>query len=198
MNDFIACFMIGRPTRVGSEDVQPPLCDRTAACDIPSWKNALRRLLKFLHTLGAVGLMGAMAALAVVIALAPSSMGTVSYVLLMNTMARIAAWIIMPSIVLTIVAGLLAMAVTPGFQDAGWVWVKAATGILILEGGLHVMGPIQEETKRGAGALASSLDPVSVAHLFLAERNTLWVLLAVSAANIALGVWRPRLPKMPL
>ena len=141
--------------------------------------------------------MGAMGALTVVIMVAPPVISPSGYIVLMNAMAKIAAWIIMPSLLLTVVAGLLAIAVTPGFQDAGWVWMKAATGILILEGGLHVLGPIQDEAKRGAGALAAGIDPTSMARLFTAERNTLWVLLAVSAANIALGVWRPRLPKIP-
>jgi uncharacterized membrane protein len=158
----------------------------------------VRRFLKFLHTLGAAGLMGAIAALMVVVILAPASVSTVGYGPLIGAMAKIAAWTIGPSMVMTVITGLLAMAATPAFQDAGWVWVKAATGLLILEGGLHVLGPIQEEAKRGAGALAGGPDPASVARLLTAEGNTLWLLLAVSVANIALGVWRPRLPKIPV
>ncbi|MHB8285400.1 MAG: hypothetical protein ACYDD1_12070 [Caulobacteraceae bacterium] len=154
----------------------------------------MRRLLKFLHTLGAAGFTGAVAALAIVLVLAPSPTA-VGYV---PILAKTAAWIIGPSMILTVVTGLLAMAATPVFYDAGWVWIKAATGLLVLEGGLHVIGPIQEEAKRGAAALAVSADPVSMARLFTAERNTLWVLLAVSVANIALGVWRPRLPRIPV
>jgi hypothetical protein len=37
-----------------------------------------------------------------------------------------------------------------------------------------------------------------MARLLNSEENTLWLLLAVSVANIALGVWRPRLPKIPV
>ncbi len=158
----------------------------------------MRRLLKFLHTLGAAGLTGAIAALAVVLILAPTSSSAAAEVAIMAVMAKTAAWIIGPSMVATVVTGLLAMLATPVFYDAGWVWLKAATGLLVLEGGLHVLGPLQEEAKRGASALASGADPASVAHLFSAESNTLWVLLAVSVANIALGVWRPRLPKIPV
>ncbi len=140
--------------------------------------------------------MGALTALAVVAILAPTSSGAAIYVPLIAVMAKIAAWIIGPSMVLTVISGLLSMAATAAFQDAGWVWAKAATGILILEGGLHVMGPIQDEAKRTAGALAASADPASVALLLSSEINTAWVLLAVSAANIALGVWRPRFSKL--
>jgi hypothetical protein len=142
--------------------------------------------------------MGALAAMAVVVILAPASLRTVGYLPLILAMAKIAAWIIGPSMVLTVISGLLSMALTAAFQDAGWVWAKAATGILILEGGLHVMGPIQEEAKRGAGALAGAPDPASVARLLASEGATLGLLLAVSAANIALGVWRPRFRKNPL
>lgn len=139
--------------------------------------------------------MGGLAALAVVVTLQPAALDAGGHAPLMDAMAKIVAWIIGPSMVLTVIAGLLAIAATPGFHDAGWVWAKAATGILILEGGLHVLGPIQEQAKRGAGALAGGASPAGVALLVTAERNTLWLLLAVSVANIALGVWRPRLPK---
>lgn len=143
-------------------------------------------------------MMGAAAALAIVLMLASASIGTAGYAPMLLATAKIAAWVIGPSMVLTIVSGLLAMVASPGFHDAGWVWAKAATGILILQGGLHVLGPIQEEAKRAASALASGADAASAARLLEAEVNTLWLLLAVSVANIALGVWRPRFPNYPV
>ena len=155
----------------------------------------LRRFLKFLHSLGAAGLLGGLAALLVIVlALTPAGTSTAGYVPLRAAMAKIAAWVIGPSMVLTVLAGLLAIAVNPGFHEAGWVWAKAATGILILEGCLHVMGPIGEEAKRGP--LASGAG--AVAPLLSAEASTLWVLLAVSVANIALAIWRPRMPKISM
>jgi hypothetical protein len=162
------------------------------------FRNALRRLLKFLHTLGAIGLMGSMACLAALISVAPSPTSLAAYASMLGAMAHILSWIFLPSLVATLIAGLLAIAVNYAYHEAGWAWIKAGTGILIFEGGLHVLGPIQEEAKRSASALAGPLDPTTLAKLFDAERNTLWVLLAVSAANVALGVWRPRLPKIPV
>jgi len=140
---------------------------------------------------------GAVAAVALVLLSAPTQFGATGYGPVLVAMARIAAWIIAPSMVLTVITGLLAIVATPGFQEAGWVWAKAATGILILEGGLQVLGPIQAEARRGAAALATAPDAGSVARLMTAEANTLWLLSAVCAANIALGVWRPRMPKLP-
>jgi len=157
----------------------------------------LRRLLKFLHTVGAAGLTGAIAAMAIVLMMAPAPASAADHLAILLPLSKVAAWIVGPSMLLTVGTGLLAMAVTQGFQDAGWVWVKAASGILVLEGGLHAIGPIQEEAKRGAGALAGG-DLAGAARLFEAEANTLWVLFGVSIVNIALGVWRPRFPKLPV
>jgi hypothetical protein len=158
----------------------------------------LRRLFKFLHSLAAAGLTGGITALAVVVILAPGSVGGAGYGPIMAAMAKIAAWVIAPSMVLTVVTGLLAMVANPAFYEAGWVWLKAATGLAILEGGLRVVGPLQDEAKRAGAALAAGSDAASLAQLLSAEENTLWLLLVVSIANIALGVWRPRLPKIPV
>ncbi len=158
----------------------------------------MRRLIKFLHSLAAAGLTGAFAALAVVVILAPASIGTPGYVPVMAAMAKIAAWVIGPSLVLTVITGLLAMVANPAYYEAGWVWAKAATGLALLEGGLRVMGPLQDEAKRAGAALASAPNAADIARLLTSEGNTLWLLLAVSIANIALGVWRPRFPKIPV
>ncbi len=158
----------------------------------------MRHLLKFLHTLGAIGLMGAMAAFLVAV-FAPPPASLAGQAVLMGAMASIATWVFLPSLVVTLISGLLAMVASPGYMDAGWVWVKAATGILMFEGGFTaVAGPIQEAGRTSAAALASHLDPGTLARSFGAERNTLWVLLAVALANVALGVWRPRMPQYPV
>ena len=159
---------------------------------------ALRRTLKFLHTLGAAGFIGGMAALAVVLIAAPATTGQAGSIPWIGVMAEIVAWIIAPSMIVTVISGLLAIAVNPAYYDAGWVWVKAATGILILEGGVHLLGPIQEEAKRAAKVLAAVPDPAGADRLLAAEAGTLWVLMAVSAANIALAIWRPRFSKSRL
>ncbi len=159
----------------------------------------MRRLLKFLHTLGATGMMGAMACLLAIVSLAPSPAGLAEQAAVLGAMAQIATWVFMPSLALTLIAGLLAIAVTPGYHDAGWVWVKAATGISMFEGGFaYVLGPVQGAARTSASALAGHLDPALVTKLPVAERNTLWILLVIAAANVALGVWRPRMPQMPL
>ncbi len=133
--------------------------------------------------------------MAVVAVRASAAIRMEGYGELVGAMAKIAAWIIGPSMVLTVIAGLLSMAATPAFQNTAWAWAKAATGIVILESGLQVLGPIQDEATNSAIARLGAPDPAAAVRLLGAETATLWLLLAVSAANIALGVWRPRLPK---
>ena len=112
-------------------------------------------------------------------------------------MAAIATWIFFPALALTLIAGLLAIAVYPSFHNAGWAWAKLASGVLIFEGGLvSVLDPLQEEAKRAAKALAAQADPATIAAAYGAERNALWLLLAVSTANVMFGIWRPRLMRM--
>jgi uncharacterized membrane protein len=157
----------------------------------------VRRLLKFLHTIGAIGLMGAMASLIVLMNVAPPPSSLAGYAVMGGAMAEIATWIYFPSLMLTLVAGLLAIAVNPSYHNAGWAWIKLASGVLLFEGGLvSVLGPIQEEARRSAGALAGQLNPAAITASYGAERNAIWALLAITTANVVLGIWRPRL--MPI
>lgn len=153
----------------------------------------MRLLLKFLHTIGAIGLMGGLACMLVLLLRAPAPESLAAYASARAAMELIARWVFFPSLGLTLVAGLLAIAVNGAFHNAGWAWIKAATGILLFEAGfVGVLGPMQREAERSAKALAGEFDVALLAQTLSAERNTLWVLLALSAANVMLGVWRPR------
>jgi hypothetical protein len=154
----------------------------------------MRRLMKFLHTLGAIGMMGAMACLLVVLILSPDPALLAEYVSARNAMAAIAKWVLMPSLGITLISGLLAIAINPGFHDAGWAWIKAASGILLFESGfVGILGPMQHEAELGARALLLPADAAALGLSLGPEKMTLWILLAVSTANVILGVWRPRL-----
>ena len=155
----------------------------------------MRRLLKFLHTIGAAGLLGSIASLLVLMTLSPLSTSPAGYAQMRGAIAEIATWVFFPSFALTLVAGMLAIAVNRAFHNAGWAWVKLATGILVFAGSFQVLAAIQDEAKRSAGALAGGLDGKTITGPF-GEQSALWVLLAVSAANVALGVWRPRLTRI--
>ncbi|UMY19775.1 hypothetical protein MMB17_10975 [Methylobacterium organophilum] len=159
----------------------------------------MRRLLKFLHTMGAIGLTGAMACLLVMLARTPAPSALSEYAAMRGAMGAVATWIFFPSLGLTLIAGLLGIAITRAYHNAGWVWLKTATGILVFESGfVGVLGPMQHEAERSALALAGRIDPATLGLTLGPERNTLWVLLAIAAANVALGIWRPRLRRRPL
>jgi hypothetical protein len=113
-------------------------------------------------------------------------------------MSAIATWVFLPSIGLTLVAGLLAIGVNRAYHSAGWAWVKLATGVLIFEWSfVGVVGPMQEEAEKSSHALSGLAQADGLAQSISAEQNTLWVLLAVATANVVLGVWRPRLTRIP-
>ncbi|MFD1278749.1 hypothetical protein [Methylobacterium goesingense] len=154
--------------------------------------------MKFLHTMGATGLMGAMAALVVMLGVAPPPSALGGYAAARGAMGAVATWIVLPSLALTLVSGLLAMTLNRGLLQAGWAWLKLATGVLMFEGVLvYVQGPMRQEAEQSALALAGRVDPATLAETLGAERNTLWVLLAVATANVVLGIWRPRLLRLP-
>lgn len=155
----------------------------------------MRRVLKFLHTMGAIGLMGAMACQLVMLSVSPPPTALAGYAAMRGAMGAIATWIFLPSLGLTLVAGLFAMALSNAYQNAGWAWLKLATGILIFEGFVYVQGSMQEEARRSAGALAGQVDPATLGGSLGSERLTLWLVLAVATANVALGIWRPRLTR---
>jgi hypothetical protein len=158
----------------------------------------MRRLMKFLHTLGACGLLGAMASLIVLIGFMPSPRSLPEYALMSAAMAGLARWVFLPSMALTLIAGLIAMALNRGFHNAGWAWAKLATGVLLFEWCLAgVQGPLQDTAELAARAVAGEVDGAALAGSLDSEQSSLWVLLAVAVVNIVLGVWRPRFSRLP-
>ena len=148
--------------------------------------------------MGAIGLMGAMASLLVLLGQAPPPTALAEYAVLRGAMGAIATWIFLPSLGLTLVAGLLAIGLNRGYHNAGWAWLKLATGILVFEFGFAgIQGPMQEEAEQSAKALAGQVDPATLGTSLGAESGTLWVMLAIATLNVVLGIWRPRLTRLP-
>ncbi|MDP2411421.1 MAG: hypothetical protein Q8M26_14195 [Pseudolabrys sp.] len=157
----------------------------------------MRRLMKFLHTMGAIGVIGAMACLLVLLTLAPSPTSAAEYAAMRGAMAGIASWVFLPSMALTLVAGLLAIAVNPAFHNAGWAWAKLFSGVIVFEWGLvGVEGPMQMEAKASADALTGAGDLSALAASLSAEQNSLWILLGVATFNVVFGIWRPKLTRL--
>jgi hypothetical protein len=154
--------------------------------------------MKFLHSMGAIGMMGAIAALLVLIRLVPKPLSLPEHASAYRAMADIANYILYPSMVVTVIAGLLAIAINRGFHNAGWAWVKMASGILVFEGSLvSIIGPIGAEARRSSEALLGQIDPATLVSIESSLGASLWVMLGVSTANVVFGIWRPRLTRIP-
>jgi hypothetical protein len=158
----------------------------------------MRRLIKFMHTMGAIGLMGAMECLLALFSFIPAPTSLSEYALMRAAMGAIATWIFLPSFGLTLISGLLAMAVNRAYHSAGWAWAKLLSGVLVFEWGFAaIQGPMQQEAELSASALAQEVDPATLGAMVGAEWKSLWVMLALATVNVILGIWRPRLTRLP-
>jgi hypothetical protein len=153
----------------------------------------MRRLLKFLHSLAACGLIGALAAYAVVLALAPQDTPQ-AYAAMRLAVTAIASYLLLPSMGVALVTGLFAMAVHYPFAQTRWAWLKAALGLGIFEA---TLGLVQAKAAAAAGAAVEAAAgqgrPGAIDAIIANEWMTLGALLALSLAQVALGVWRPSL-----
>jgi hypothetical protein len=152
----------------------------------------MRKTLKILHSLAACGLIGGLGAYMLMLMYAPQ--GTpADYADLRETIKAISDYLLLPSLALALVTGLLAMVAHYPFQEKGWAWFKAATGILMFKGILTIVsakaGHAAEMSRRIAEGTAP---PDALAGLIDLEWGTLWIVMALSVANVVLGVWRPK------
>ena len=63
----------------------------------------MRKLLKFLHTLGAIGFAGAIAAQLVLVSISPEPADLAGYALLREGIAAISTWVLVPSMAAVVV-----------------------------------------------------------------------------------------------
>jgi hypothetical protein len=112
-------------------------------------------------------------------------------VVVRQNVATIMNWLLMPSLVAVLLSGLLAIAANSVYHNAGWAWVKALSGIAMFEGSFLVIGASTRRVAEISTALASG-HADAVHAIDRSEWGTLWLLLALSIANIGLAVWRPR------
>jgi hypothetical protein len=153
----------------------------------------MRKLLKFLHTLGGIGLTGALAVQLLMLQSMPETSDLIAYAAAREQMGVVATWLLFPSLALVLVSGLLSMAWTDAFHGAGWVWMKLALGVSVFEGTLiAVQGPAKREAARAAQALAGEFDPALLGATAMSEYKSTLVILGVAIANVVLAVWRPR------
>ena len=156
----------------------------------------MRRMLKILHTTASGGLIGGIFAYMVLLTVAtPETPAT--YADLREAVALLSNWVLLPSLGIALVSGLLSMVVHKPFIDKGWVWFKAALGILMFKGVLTIVSAKANYAASIAQKMAAGTAPTDALDVALAyEWATLGAVLAISVANVVLGVWRPRFKQM--
>jgi uncharacterized membrane protein len=152
-----------------------------------------RRLLKALHTLGAIGFMGGLAAILVLVANTAVE-PTASFAAVRNGIALVNKWLLTPSLLIVLVSGLLAIAATDAYKDAGWAWMKALLGVVTFEGTLlTIVGSGRKAAEQAAAAVSGQADAMTqVSALLRTEWGAVWLMLGLGLVNIVLAIWRPR------
>jgi len=151
-----------------------------------------RKLLKIVHEVAAVGVMGALASCVVLVATAPRA-SMVQFAAVRQGIAAIEQWMLVPSLVLVLVSGLLAIVANRPYLHAGWPWLKALLGLGMFEGTfLTVSSRAREAAQLSGQALSAAGDPAQLAEVLRTEWLGLWTILLMSLANIVVAIWRPR------
>jgi hypothetical protein len=155
----------------------------------------MRKTLKFLHTGAACGLTGALLAYAVLLMYAPQNTPG-QYADVRHTIDVLCNVVLLPSLAIALISGLLSMAVHAPFQDMRWVWVKALLGLSMFESTLAIIQSKAHTAAKIAAKIAAGEAPPGALDAALStEWSSLAAILALSVANIALGVWRPALQR---
>lgn len=148
----------------------------------------LRLGAKALHEIASIGFGGGLVACLIINGVA-NPRAAAEFAAARRLFAAVAQYLLIPSMAVVVVSGLIAMMATRGYQEAGWAWLKALLGLSVFEATLVVVG----SSRRHAELVAASADPALLDALLHSERNTLWLLILLSLANVVLAVWRPRL-----
>jgi hypothetical protein len=154
-----------------------------------------RKTLKILHTLATAGIVGGLAAYMILLVTAPQDTPQ-AYADLRASIAALSNYLLLPSLAVVLVSGLFAMVVHSPYLDKGWVWLKAGSGILMFKGVLTIIGAKADYAASVSARIAEGEEAAAVLERALAyEWTTLWIMLALSVANVVLGVWRPKLSR---
>ncbi|MCU0927486.1 MAG: hypothetical protein MUF44_16250 [Hydrogenophaga sp.] len=143
---------------------------------------------KTLHDVASITFGGALAACLVINQVA-SRESAAEFAAARQALTVIAQYLLVPSMGVVVLSGLLALAATRAYMNAGWAWLKALLGLAVFEATLVVVGSKDKQ----AAIVAAFPDPDLLDTLLRSERNTLWLLVVLCIINVVLAVWRPRL-----
>jgi hypothetical protein len=145
--------------------------------------------------MAASGLIGGLGCYMILLLMAPEN-SPAAYADLRLSLAAISNYLLLPSLAVALVSGLLSMAVHLPFLDKGWAWLKAALGLLMFKGVLTIVGAKANYAEAVSRRLAEGEPVADLLDRALAyEWYALWAIMALSVANVVLGIWRPRLSR---
>jgi hypothetical protein len=150
-----------------------------------------RHILKLMHILGATGVIGSLVAYLVLMTnAAPDPAG---YAAVREGIAVITGKVLLPSMMVCLVSGLFALVSNRAYMDAGWPWLKALTGLGLVEGTLLLSSQkAQPAAKLARKAVDGDVDPARMAVIENSEAAGVWFLLAIALLNVVVAIWRPR------
>ncbi len=155
----------------------------------------LRKTMKFLHTVSSAGLIGGLFAYGVLLVYAPQDT-LARYADMRQSIVHVSNYVLVPSLAIALVTGLLSMAVHPPFQEKRWAWIKALLGIGMFEATLGIIGSKADYAAKISLKIASGEAEADVLKSALStEWSSLFAIMALSIANVVLGVWRPVLAR---
>jgi uncharacterized membrane protein len=148
----------------------------------------LRLGAKALHEIASIGFGGGLAGCLVINQVANRASPT-AFAAARHAFSAIAQYLLLPSMTIVVMSGLIALVATRAYMDASWAWLKALLGLSVFEATLTIVG----SSRKQAEVMAAAADPSLLDALLRSERNTIWLLIVLTAANVVLAVWRPRL-----
>jgi uncharacterized membrane protein len=152
----------------------------------------MRKSVKFIHTVGSCGLLGALLGYAIILIWAPQETARAAADT-RQTISVLCNYLLLPSLAISLVSGLMAMAVHRPFLDTRWVWFKAILGLSMFEATLAIIQSKANSAAAEAAKIVSGTgEPGAFAEVIANEWLALGGITALSFAQIALGVWRPR------
>ncbi len=155
----------------------------------------MRKAVKIVHSLAACGMIGALLAYMVLLLYAPQDTAA-RYADMRAAINAVCKIILLPSLGVVLFSGLISMVVHRPFMDLGWVWLKAATGILLFEATLGAINAKADYAAKIAAKIAAGeADPGLLTTALATEWGGLYGITALSVANVVLGVWRPPLSR---
>lgn len=155
----------------------------------------MRKTLKIFHIMASSGIIGALLGYGILLLYAPQDTAH-RYADMRISIEALCDYVLLPSLAVALITGLLAMAVHHPFQELRWVWVKALLGLSMFESTLAIIQSKADYAAKLAAKIAvGEADAAALATALSTEWSSLAAIMALSIANVVLGVWRPRLAR---